>query len=499
MRDRLESDPADAIQRYMYGPRIFGDLERDFAAIQQVNRAHVVMLAETRIIARDAAAALLRALDDLDRDGAAALPISTALEDLHLNLETELVRRLGPEIGGQVHTARSRNDLYATTHRLKARAGLLRVGGMLISLRRAVLDLAGQHTETVMTGYTHMQAAQPVTFGHYLSAIADGLARDAGRLLDAWKRIDLCPLGAGALATTGFPLDRARSAALLGFAAVLENSIDCVAARDFVPEMLLGFCSIATTLSRLHHDLQLWTTAEFGFLELRDRVAGVSSMMPQKKNPAAIEQSRPKAAHILAALVSCVGSLAATAYSNSRQGSECLHLVKDAAFETESVLALTEVVLGGLVVNQAHMAAAAGRNFSTFTELADTLVRDGGMPFRAAHAMTGELTRLALLRGITGADGVEPSLVREVAAHAMPGAALPNDDVIRQALDPREGVRRRRITGGPAAEETGRMITRARSDVDRDEAAFAALQQQLDSANRQLTDAVAVITEGSRA
>ncbi len=499
MRDRLNADPADAIQRYMYQPRIFGDLERDFAAMQRVNRAHVVMLAERGIVARDSASALLGALSDMDAEGAAALPISTALEDLHLNIEAELVRRLGRDVGGQVHTARSRNDLYATMHRLKARTSVLAITSRTVSLRRSLLAMAARHTGTVMTGYTHLQAAQPITFGHYLSAIADGLARDTGRLLDGYKRLDLCPLGAGALATSEFPLDRVRSAALLGFAGLLENSLDAVAARDFAAETLAAFCGVATTLSRLHHDLQLWTTAEFGLLELRDDVAGVSSMMPQKKNPAAIEQSRPKAAHILAALVSCVGSLSATAYSNSRQGSECLHYMKDAAFETESVLELTQVVLDGLVVNEAHMTAAAARNFSTFTELADTLVRDAGLSFRAAHAATGELTRLALSHGITGADGVDAALVHEAVSRVAPGAAALGANAVRQALDPAESVRRRRVTGGPSGEETGRMIARGVADADADAAVLAGLHARLDDADRLLDAAARDITEGSHA
>lgn len=474
MRERLQSAPAEVIQRYMYQPRIFGDLDGDYAAMQQVNRAHLVMLVEQRILEPEVARQILRALDAMDAEGPRALPITTALEDLHLNIESLLMKRLGAETGGRMHTGRSRNDLYATMHRLKARAMLQRITASLLAVRTQLLDMAEAHAETVMTGYTHLQAAQPITFGHYLCAIADGLARDCGRLLDAYPRLNLCPLGAGALATTGFPVDRARSADLLGFDGLVENSLDCVATRDFAAELMAGFCLVTLTLSRMHHDLHLWTTAEFGFLGMRDDIAGVSSMMPQKKNPAAIEQCRAKPAITLSGLVAFVAATAQTPYTNTRQNAEALHHFRDSAAEAEASLELTLVVLKGLQVDAERMEQAAAQNFSTFTELADTMVREGGLPFRAAHSVTGALTRLAIGKGLRGAAEVDAALVAEAVAEVAPGAAPLPDALVRAALDPRENVRRRHVTGGPAPAETRRMVARARRQLEDDTALHAA-------------------------
>jgi argininosuccinate lyase len=493
MRERLQADPADPIQRYMYQPRIFGDLEGDYEAMQLVNRVHLVMLAESGIVERDVVVRILRALDELDAEGPHALPLSTALEDLHLNLETILMRRLGAETGGRMHTGRSRNDLYATMHRLKARKILQRITGLLLALRGEMLCLAEAHAETVMTGYTHLQPAQPITFGHYLSAIADGLARDCGRVLECWPRLNLCPLGAGALATTGFPVDRYRTAELLGFDGLLENSLDCVAARDFAAEMMAAFCLTTLTLSRLHHDLHLWTTNEFGLLGIGDDIAGVSSMMPQKKNPAAIEQCRAKAGLTLSGLVAFVAATAQSPYTNTRQNSEGLHHFRDSALETEASLALTRVVIGGLQPDKARMAAAAGANFSTFTELADTMVRDAGLPFRAAHAMTGALTRLCLQRGITGAKDVTAELVAQAMAEVAPGTAPLPEAMVRAALDPQENVGRRRVPGGPAPTETLRMVARARVQLDTDRGLYEAREAGLAAAAEKRHTALAVL------
>jgi argininosuccinate lyase len=342
----------------------------------------------------------------------------------------------------------------------------------------------------VMTGYTHLQPAQPITFGHYLCAIADGLARDCGRLLDAYPRLNLCPLGAGALATTGFPVDRERAAALLGFDGLIENSLDCVATRDFAAEVMAGFCLVTLTLSRLHHDLHVWTTNEFGFLGMRDDIAGVSSMMPQKKNPAAIEQCRAKAALTLSGLVAFVAATAQTPYTNTRQNSEGLHHFRDTAAETEASLALTLVVLKGLHVDTDRMERAAGENFSTFTELADTMVRDGGLPFRAAHSVTGALTRLAVGKGLRGAAEVDAALVAEAVAEIVPGTTPLPEALVRSALDPRENVRRRHVTGGPAPAETRRMVGRARAQLAEDAERHAARETALDAAAGGLAAAV---------
>ena len=493
MRERLSADFGKEIVDYLVTPRLTSNLEASYAAMMRINRAHVVMLAEERIIDRRAAGALLRCLTEMESAGPDCVTLDPAKEDLYFNLEAEVIRRIGADVGGQMHTGRSRNDLGATVQRMLARGHWLRLTKMANVLRRRLLDTAAQQIDVVMTGYTHLQPAQPITLGHYLSGVADALARDIRRLLAAWQSLNLSSLGAGALATTGFPIKRERTAQLLGFDGLLENSLDAVASRDYITEIIFALTGLGITISRLNQDLHVWYSHEFGFIDIDDDIAGTSSIMPQKKNPMPIEHLKAKSGHILGALTASLAVLKGTGFMHCREvNGEMMQPLGDAAREAEAMLRLADAVLRGLRVNQARMVRAAECNYSTVTDLADALVRKHGFSFRVAHQVVGALVREAVESGIGGAMDIDCAMVERVVARVTGRTVTIAPGELAECLDPRQNVRRRAVTGGPAPRAVEQMLARAGRDVAADEATIEVREQALAAADARLRDAAAV-------
>jgi argininosuccinate lyase len=469
-------------------------LQRDFGLFYKpfmaINRAHVVMLAEQEILDRSDAATILRGLDAVEAD----LTPSTLREDLDLYYNVE--RRLQAEIGavaGRMHTARSRNDLQATYQRLAVRETLDGVIGDVVALRGTVLDLAGQHVESVMPGYTHTQPAQPVTFGHYLLSVHDAFARDEERLVAARHRTNRSPLGAGALATTGFSIDRARTAALLGFDGLVEASIDAVASRDYILEALAACVGTASTASRISADLINWSGWENRFVEIADGYASSSSIMPQKKNPLALEHTRAKVANVVGAYTAAATLTKGLPFTHSRDtGSEIFHLAFDGFAETGLVARVLGAVLSSLTVHRERMAAASGNGFATATELADTLVRRCGLPFRTAHDVVGAMVGRSVSEDLAPTDWTLGQ-IREIAAlHGADVAALTEDD-LRSSLDPTLNVAVRAVTGGPSPRAVGHLLAARREALAQSIAILDALRAQTSKAGRALAAEVAAL------
>jgi argininosuccinate lyase len=364
------------------------------------SKAHAAMLAAQGIIAADDAAKIAEGLDAIKAEiEAGTFTFSRALEDIHMNVESRLKDLIGPA-AGRLHTARSRNDQVATDFRLWVRDALDHVDDQLEALIEALIDRAAEHAETVMPGFTHLQSAQPVTFGHHLMAYVEMFARDRGRVQDARARLNECPLGAAALAGTSFPIDRFATAKALGFDRPTANSLDSVADRDFALEAMAAGSIIAVHLSRLAEEIVVWSSAQFGFVRLSDSFSTGSSIMPQKRNPDAAELVRAKSGRIIGdmnALMIIMKGLP-LAYSKDMQED------KEQAFDAVENLSLSLEAMTGMVrdvaVNAARMAAAAGSGYSTATDLADYLVRVLGLPFRDAHHVTGRLVGIAAERGI---------------------------------------------------------------------------------------------------
>ena len=369
--------------------------QRLFAQDIRGSLAHAQMLVKQGIISAEDGKAIAQGLEQIEAEiNAGDFTFSRALEDIHMNIEA----RLGEIIGaaaGRLHTARSRNDQVATDFRLYVRDALDHMSAQIHALMGVLTAKAGAHAETIMPGFTHLQPAQPVTFGHHLLAYVEMLSRDAGRFTDARQRMNESPLGAAALAGTGFPIDRAMTAAALGFDAPMGNSMDAVSARDFALETLSACAICATHLSRLAEEIVIFSGPAYGFFILPDSFSTGSSIMPQKRNPDAAELVRAKAGRIIGALGGLLVVMKGLPLAYSKDMQEDKEGVFNALDSVSLCLAAMAGMMAQIGVNKDAMRAAAGSGFSTATDLADWLVREAGLPFRDAHHVTGALVAMA--------------------------------------------------------------------------------------------------------
>jgi argininosuccinate lyase len=359
------------------------------------SKAHAAMLARQGILTDADAAAIAIGLDQVKAEiEAGTFTFEQALEDIHMNVEARLKTLIG-EPAGRLHTARSRNDQAATDFRLYVRDVLDGIDAAITDLMTALLQKAGDHADTIMPGFTHLQVAQPVTFGHHCLAYVEMLARDRGRFRDARDRMNESPLGAAALAGTPYPIDRHATAAALDFSGPMRNSLDAVSSRDYVLEVLAASTICAITLSRMAEEIVIWSTSQFRFISLSDKFTTGSSIMPQKRNPDAAELIRAKPGRILGAFTALAVVMKGLPLAYSKDMQED----KEPAFDAFDALGLALAAMSGmvrdLVPNVGVMKAAAMTGYSTATDLADWLVMNLKMPFRNAHHVTGRAVALA--------------------------------------------------------------------------------------------------------
>jgi argininosuccinate lyase len=417
------------------------------------SKAHVAMLGAQGIVSAEDAAAISAGLDAVAAEYAAnGVPEDWDREDIHMTTEARLAELIGP-VAGRLHTARSRNDQVATDFRLWVRDAIDQMDAGLAGLQRALVTRAGQHTASIMPGFTHLQTAQPVTLGHHLMAYYEMLRRDRARLADARARMNECPLGSAALAGTGFPIDRASTAAALGFDRPTANSLDAVSDRDFALDFLWCCSATALHLSRLAEELILWASQPFGFIRLPDSLSTGSSIMPQKKNPDAAELVRGHSGRVIGALTSLMITMKGLplAYSKDMQDD------KPPVFEAASLMGLSIAAMTGMIAdatfNTARMRAAAELGYATATDLADWLVREAGIPFREAHHITGSAVKLAESRGIA-LDALPLADLQAIDARI--------DDRVYAALSVDASVAARASLGGTAPEQVRLQVAEAR-------------------------------------
>lgn len=360
--------------------------------------AHARMLGEQGIISRDEAAAIIAGLQDILADiEAGQVEFDVAAEDIHMNVEKLLTERIG-ETGKRLHTARSRNDQVALDVRLYLKDEIRAIATLLQSLQQTLLDLAGEHLDTVMPGYTHLQRAQPITMAHHLLAYFQMFQRDRERLQDCLKRTDILPLGSGALAGTTFPIDRQAVAEELGFAAISANSLDAVSDRDFAIEFAAAASLIMMHLSRFSEELVLWSSAEFGFVEMDDAYSTGSSIMPQKKNPDVAELVRGKTGRVYGDLIALLTVMKALPLAYNKDMQEDKEALFDAIDTVKKCLLVFTPMLRTLKVNRENLAGAARGGFTNATDVADYLVRQG-VTFREAHEVVGKMVLGCLAAG----------------------------------------------------------------------------------------------------
>lgn len=472
-RGRLATAPDEEIIKFT------SSMDADkwiFEADIAVDLAHTVMLKEQGIIKDSDCAGILEGLLKIKEGGIDKL--DHTYEDIHISLESKLIDLVGEDVGGRMHSGRSRNDEVATCIRLVLRDELLGLMDDLALLRGSLYSTADKNIDTLMPGFTHLQHAQPTTLAHHLIAHANAFGRDFDRTQNAISRVNLCPLGAAAFASTGFNIDRTRTQTLLGFDDLVENSMDAVSSRDFLIESASVLANIMINLSKMAEEIVLWSTSEFDFIELDDMYASTSSIMPQKKNPDTAELVRGKSGVAIGSLMSLLSICKSLPLSYNRDLQEATPNIWRSIETTRAAVRIMAGMVGTMKVNIDMMAEQSVAGFTTATELADTLVKVTGVPFRTAHQIVGVLARGSGEPTLGEIDAVAHSVIGE----SLSGRGL-TEEMVREALDPTANIKKRNVTGGPAPDEVRRSINSQMAKLGKDE-------QELESLNKRIDDSI---------
>ncbi|MGC9434634.1 MAG: argininosuccinate lyase [Methanomicrobiales archaeon] len=479
-RGRLDSDRDPDADRYLSSM----EADRRIAGADiRVDMAHLVMLVQQGILTSEPARALMEVILEWHEQGMPDSVFDASFEDLFAGKEAELIRRLGPEIGGRLHVGRSRNDEVATCIRMALCTRLLDLMDALIELRRALIDRAASHQSAVMPGFTHLQHAQPTTLAHHLAAYEQALSRDFDRILGAFTRTDGCPLGSAAFAGTGYPVDRDLTARLLGFSTVVGNTMDAVSSRDFALEAMSACSILMVTVSRFCEELVMWSSGLVGFASLSDAHSSTSSIMPQKKNPDTAEVMRAKAGTVSGALFSGMMITRALPMSYNRDLQELTPHLWRAVEETTASVCLLTTMLAQVSFDTHRMEDEAGAGGTTATDVADMLVREWGVPFRSAHAMVARAVR----SGRLDARGLLEAAAALGEEDIFAGVEI-SDDHITRALDPRTSVASRETPGGPAPRAMGDHLAVRTGVLTRDRDRLGELRDRIADADRELNE-----------
>jgi argininosuccinate lyase len=453
-------------------------------AVIKINQAHVTMLTEQNIINSKMGAKLLQALTELDPK----MKLDQSLEDVHLAVEEEVNKKVGLDVGGNLHIAKSRNDQVATAIRMALRTSLLDLMNIIVKLQDSLIELAGKHTETLVPSYTHLHPAQPVTFAHILIAYVDALERSLKRLEETIPRVNMCPMGAGAIATTSFPINRNRTAELLGFSKVLENSIDAVGSRDFVLETLANLTLLAIDISRMAEDLIVWSSPDFGIIDLPESFAFTSSIMPQKKNPDVLEVIRARMSHILGDFVASASTMKALPSGYNLDLQELTpKLWKSLETVAASVNMLSELAKNLNINKNAFNKQVL--SYSTTTELANLLVKKYNVPFRASHKIVGAVVKTLVDTEITLSD-LTPELLNKTAKDSAGITISVKLADIKDSIDPKKFVESHKTMGGPAPIEVKRMLKNRKQLTSQSKTSLKEQKSRLEEADVQLKSAV---------
>jgi argininosuccinate lyase len=486
-KEGLENSPVfpASVYRETVLEQVFADAKRYFLhPLLQIEYAHTLMLARQGIMPRSEAATCIRALESLDPTEVLDAKYDGSFEDLFFFIEKKLATECGAEIAGKMHTARSRNDIDLTMYRMVLRGLVAQTLEALIALRTLFSDLAWEHRRALIPAYTHNQPAQPTTLGHYLMAFIEILERDSERLMEAHSRVNRCPLGACAITTTGFPIDRHFTEQLLGFKGLQLNSYGAIAAVDYLTECssVLAVCMV--NLGRFTQDLLFWSTVEFNFIRLSDAYVQISSIMPQKRNPVPLEHVRILASRAFTQAQSILGCVHNTPFTDMNDAEDDLQPLAYSAFEdADRSLRLLAGILSEAEFNTARMAASADDNFLSVTELADTLVRTTGISFQAAHHLvSGAVKELTNTGTGYDRDAMTAIIVRDLPAIATRPQAITREQ-IRESLDAQHFVHVRQIPGGPAAKVLEPDILRAQGQIAADRSWLDAVNAHLENAN----------------
>jgi argininosuccinate lyase len=448
-----------------------------------IHYAHLVMLAETSIISTSEAHALREALDAISESDVRATPYHDTCEDLFFHIERLIERHCGEETAGRLHTARSRNDIDMTTYRLRQREFLLALMESSLKLREGLIALADRHRETLLAALTHTQPAQPSTLAHYLLAVIEQLERDAVRLRAAFTSTNRCPLGACAITGTGFPIDRQLTSDLLGFDEPTGNTYGSIATVDYLLESVSAVAVLLSGLGRVVQDLLLWSTMEFGYLRLADGFVQASSIMPQKRNPVALEHARAIASKALGQAGAVMLTIHNTPFGDVVDTEDDLQpLVASTFRDARRAVVLVDASLRAAEFDVERLESRAAEGGTTLTELADHLVRAHRIPFKTAHAIAAKLRQVH-----RDAPGASLSETLGAVSSELLGVALPyTDSDIADIMSPRHFVEVRHTAGGPAPAETARAVRRSRELLASDQTWLIGTSDRLAGAQARL-------------
>ena len=420
-------------------------------AVIDINKAHVIMLMENKVIKASDGAPLLQALVKCAKS-----KLNSSAEDVHMAVEEAVIKEAGDVVGGNLHIAKSRNDQIATAIRMELRNELLNLMRAISHVLGHLAEVAKDHLQTVVLEYTHLQPAQPVTFAHYLLSHMAAFERDLQRLQGSYARVDLCPLGAGALATTSFPIDRDRTAKLLGFKGLAENSIDAVGSRDFITETVAVLTLIALNLSRIAEDLIIWSSPDFGVVEIPDEFASTSSIMPQKKNPEVLEVIRARSSHVLSAFVASAAAIKSLPTTYNLDFQEITPKLWESIENVRASLDMLHKLLPKLKVTDGVF-EKANANFVAATELANVLVRKYNMPFRTAHKIVGAFVKSLIDAKLKFTDS-KPEMLQKAAADVANIKLNVQVEDLKALESPLALVKACKVKGGPAPHEVEKAL-----------------------------------------
>jgi argininosuccinate lyase len=485
-RERLEAPPGAVYTETILAPGYAFMLEHYFYPLVETNKAWTVMLAETSIIDAATAAALLRAIFDRETEGPEGMgPFDPNYEYFYSHMERYLTNRAGEEVAGEINIGRTRPEPLT---RMVVRERLLRTLVELGKLRATLLDIAEREAETVMPQWTHLQHAQLSTVGHYLVGIARSLERDHVRMTAAYRTVNQCTLGCGALAGSSYPLDRQLVSDLLGFDGFRENSIDCVSSSDFTLESSAALANMMITLSRLCQDLYVWSSEEFGLLEIGDDYAGSSSMMPQKKNAYPFEYVRARAAHAVGEMTSAYGTLHNTNYQDIKDvEEEVVYPVFRSFDEASRSLKLLDGTISSVEFERNVMLEKAAEGYGSCTELAAVIHRQTDISYRTAHKIVGNLVLRAYKQGKPATE-VDADMVNESAREIIGRDLDVDDELVRRSLDPTAFVQAHDVPGGPAPGRVAEAIADARDRLAHDVEELVERREALDRAAAELDE-----------
>ncbi len=490
-RGKIKTAPDPLVVKYLIEPGIRNDIKYRYQAFLDCNKAHVLMLAKQGIVKKEVAAAILRCNAEMAAMGSApTFPVDPGREDFYFNLEAHLIEEVGIEIGGQQHTARSRNDLYATCARLAVRQAYFDICHVYNRMRQAIIDVAAANKDAVFAGYTHMQPSEPITFAHYCSAILSAMERDYRRIAHIFEGLNVCPLGGGSMGSTTWDIDRQYTSDLLGFNKPIDNSIDCVASRDFATDILANLSISANTISRFCQDLYVWATPDYGYIEVSDSCAVCSSIMPQKKNPWVLEHIKAKAAHVEGCFISALNVMKNVIYSHCEDMcGEAANYLFPGIEEMRVMCELMEVSIKGISVKKDRMLETARGNFCTVTELANYLVRHDNISFRMAHDIVADVVAY-MIEHNKKADEIGTDVVNPIFMKLFGRTTSMTDEEVRAALDPIKIAYAKKCIGGTAPEEVSRQLAQRQSDLDRDEIELQQREAAVNKAKAELEKAV---------